>query len=157
VPTDTLHAAIQIAQHPGAQLGYQTQVHDLYSMVSATSPFQPILASAPNELSLSLNFTGGGGLSSSSTTNSLAVDSSGNLWMTDTAGNKVIEWNNLGAPVTSNQGFTISSMSSPDALAVDSAGNIWVCGGSTLTKLTNLGAEALGSPFYGGGLSGACH
>jgi hypothetical protein len=156
VPTDTLQAAMQIVQHPEAALGYGTDIADLYNLVSPSSPFQPILTAAPGNLSLSLNFFGGGGLSSSSTANYMALDASGNIWMTDTAGNKVIEWNNLGAAITPSTGSTTASLNAPGALAVDLSGNVWVCGTNSLVELTSLGTEAVGSPFFGGGLSGTC-
>lgn len=157
VPTDTLQAAMQVAQHPGGgNLGYAIQLGNLYGLVTHSSPFQPILSSAPQDFSISLNYTGGGGLSSSSGVNYLALDASGNLWMSDTAGNKVIEWNNLGAATTSPSGFANSNLVSPGALAIDTSGDVWICAGGKLTELTNLGMEAVGSPFKGGGLSNTC-
>jgi hypothetical protein len=157
VPVDTLQAAFEIVQHPAIGLGYQIDVPGLYLLASPSSPFQPILTSAPNDFSLSLNFTGGGGLSSSSTANFFTLDSSGNLWITDTSGNRVIEWNNSGAAISPATGFTASSLIRPGPIAIDSSGYLWICDGDGLTQMSSIAvAEMPGSPFSGGGLTSSC-
>jgi sugar lactone lactonase YvrE len=128
----------------------------LIVFTSPASPFQPILSTAPNDWSISLNFTGVGGLTSTSAAKYLAVDNSGNLWMTDTQNNRVIEWNNMGAAVTPSTGYTSASLQAPGALALDLSGNAWICDNSGLTVLNSMGQEIQGSPFSGGGLTGDC-
>jgi hypothetical protein len=157
-PTDTIQAAVNIAQHPeGSVFGYQINVSDLYTTLSSLgSPFQPILTSTPNDLSISLNFTGGGGLSSASQANYFSLDGAGNLWVTDTAGNRVIEWNNQGVAISPAGGFIADNMVSPGPVAVDTAGNVWVCGANGLTELDSLATQVTGSPFTGGGLASKC-
>jgi hypothetical protein len=54
VPTDTVTAALYIAQNPGSN------VSSLASIPLPTSPFQPSLSSVPNDFTIALNFTGGG-------------------------------------------------------------------------------------------------
>jgi len=150
-PRDTLQAAFNIAQHPGGSaFGYSlatlfnpTQAAQL---ASAASPFQPILSAPPNDWSLSLNFSGGGGLSHSSAANYFAIDASGNLWITDSNAGSVIEWNNQGAAYLMSP-FKGASGGGP--LAIDSSGNIWVSGNGNLAELSNLGVAYPWSPYTG--------
>ncbi len=147
-PRDTLQAAFNIAQHPAGGFDYRldnnTGVY-LFGLASAGSPFQPILTSTPSDWSLSLNYFGGG-LSSSSAVNYLAVDGGDNLWMTDSNASSVIEWNNLGVP---NPLSPYTGISGAGPLAVDASGNIWISGNNSLTELTNLGAPYPWSPLTG--------
>ena len=148
-PKDTLQAAFNIAQHPTSGFGYQiNQGYDgapgFFSLISLASPFQPILNRAPNDWSISLNFTGGG-LSSSSVAKYLAIDASDNLWITDSNAGTVIEWNNEGAALSPSTGFSAGG----GPMAIDSAGNIWISGNNTLTELTSLGAPYPWSPYTG--------
>jgi streptogramin lyase len=52
--------------------------------------------------------------------------------------------------------FTGGGLNAPDGLAIDASGNVWVANysGNSITKLTNSGAPATGSPFSAVGLSG---
>jgi sugar lactone lactonase YvrE len=154
-PADTLQAAVNIAQHPDGQFGYAITAPTIFSLLGTSQPFQPVLNAQPNDFSISLNYTGGGGLSSASSANFFALDGSGNLWITDTAGNRAIEWDNEGTPA-SLTGFTNGSLQAPGPVAVDTAGDIWTCDNDGLTELTTLGKQALGSPFVGGGLTSGC-
>jgi hypothetical protein len=52
-PTDTVTAALYIAQNPGANIS------NLFAIPLPTSPFQPSLSIAPNDFTIALNFTGG--------------------------------------------------------------------------------------------------
>ncbi|MBT9333105.1 hypothetical protein [Paracidobacterium acidisoli] len=156
VPSDTLQAAFEIAQNPGLENGGNLpfiQGLSLFGMVSSAAPFQPVLTTIPKDFSLSLNFTGGGGLSSTSGANFFAVDASGNLWITDTSTNSVTEWDNQGAAISSSSGYTTSTLAAPGPVVVDAGGDTWICGQNGLTKLNFLGVELPGSPFGGGGLT----
>jgi hypothetical protein len=158
VPTDTLQAAMEIVQNPGVEGQVvainlnQPGTNNLYSLVSPASPFQPILTGAPNDLSLSLNFTSGGGLSGTSGASSLAIDDSGDVWITNTQANSVTEWDSLGAAI-STSGYTVASLTAPGPIAIDTSGNAWICDQNGLTELSFLGAELTGSPFGGAGLT----
>ena len=163
IPTDTLQAAFEIVQNSffqGKSTGNQAAIihgAQLYVMATLASPFQPILSSEPNDFSLSLNYTGGGGLSSTSNANYFAIDNSGDLWITNTATNNVTEWNNQGAAKTSSSSYTTSTLSSPGPIAIDASGNAWICGENGLTELNFVREEYtdFGSPFGGGGLTSA--
>ncbi len=165
VPYDTLQAVFEIVQNPffnGQGVGHQTAMISegepyLYEMATPASPFQPILSSEPNDFSLSLNYTGGGGLSSTSNANYFALDKSGDLWFTNTATSNVTEWDNQGAAMTSSSGYTTGTLAAPGPIAIDASGNAWICGENGLTELDFVGEELtdLGSPFGGGGLTSA--
>jgi hypothetical protein len=161
IPYDTLQAAIEVAQNPFFDCGNNCEATgyagsairgaDMYAMASSASPFQPILSSTPNDFSLSLNYTSGGGLTAASGVNYIALDGSGDLWISNSATNKVTEWNNQGAAMTS--GYTTGTLAAPGPIAIDPSGNAWICGQNGLTELNFVGQEQSGSPFGGGGLT----
>jgi hypothetical protein len=159
IPTDTLQAAFEIAQNPDFSGAGPSSVianidgKDLFAYVTPAAPFQPVLASFPYDFSLSMNFTGGGGLTAASGTNYFAVDASGNLWITNGATNSITEWNNQGAAISPQGGYVTSTLVAPGPVAVDSSGYTWVCGQNGLTELNFVGQEQPDSPFLGGGLS----
>jgi len=146
-PSDTLQAAFNIAQHPlQVYYGYQLNTGLVMSLATTSSPFQPILSSLGNgDFSVSLNYTGGGGLSSSSVVGSFAIDSSGDLWITDTAAGSVIEWNSTAAALSPSTGFAASG----GPVAIDASGNVWISGKGVLNELTSFGATVEGSPYAG--------
>ncbi len=149
-PADTLQAAFNIAQHPASNYGYSlgtdpTHEHPLISLATSTSPFQPILSTTPNDWSISLNYTNGGGLSSTSVVGSLAIDATGNLWITDIATGNVIEWNPMGAASPPIMGFQPGG----GPIAIDATGNVWISGDGSLSELSSLGTPLPWSPFGG--------
>ena len=144
-PSDTLQAAFNIAQHPVTNDGYILGSTNLFSLSTTSSPFQPTLTALPNDWSISLNYIDGGGLTTASTVDSFAIDASGNLWITDTTGGDVIEWNAAGAALSPSSGFPAGG----GLVAIDATGNAWVSGKGVLSELTNLGTPVLGSPFAG--------
>jgi len=165
-PSDTLQAAFNIAQHPVSDYGYQLdRDKDLFAMATNSSPFEPILTMTPNDWSISLHYTSGGGLTTASTVGSFAIDVSGNLWITDTTAGSVIEWNATGAALSQNcpvDSGTNSSVlanvicNSPAGysagggpIAIDANGNVWVSGNKVLSELTSLGTAVSGSPYLG--------
>jgi hypothetical protein len=158
VPTDTLQAAFEIAQNPDFNdpgpdnLVAAINGKALFPSATLASPFQPILASLPYDYSISLNFSGNG-LSSTGGASYLALDNSGDVWVSNTTANSVTELNYAGADVSPSTGYTTSSLSTPGPLAIDSAGNVWICGASGLTELNFVGMELPGSPFAGSGLT----
>jgi hypothetical protein len=153
-PSDTLQALFNVAQHPAVSYGYQPNNSGIVGMASSDSPFQPILSASDfsntltSTLPLSLHYTRGGGLSSAGSVGSLAIDSTGNLWITDTKAGSAIEWNTVGAAISPTSGFAAGG----GPIAIDASGNVWISGDNALTELTNLGNAAPGSPF--GGVAG---
>ena len=147
-PTDTLQAVFNIAQHPIGNYGYLLNLPNLggdSSLASTSSPFQPILASTPNDWSLSLNYTVGDGPSSADTLGSFAIDAVGNLWISDTTAGSVLQWNSSGASISPPGGYRAGG----GPIAIDSAGNIWTSDNNSLNEMTGFGIAAAGSPFGG--------
>ncbi|MEI9978447.1 MAG: hypothetical protein WDN23_05500 [Edaphobacter sp.] len=147
-PADTLQAAFNIAQHPVSNYGYSLDPdanHPLIGLATSASPFQPILSAAPHDWSVSLNYTNGGGLSGASAVSSLAIDVAGNLWITDTNANSVIEWNPNGAAISPSTGLTAGG----GPIAIDATGNVWISGDGVLTELSSLGSALPWSPLGG--------
>ncbi len=123
----------------------RTDPTNLLGLATSDSPFQPILTTKPNDWSISLNYTSGGGLSKASTVSSFAIDATGNLWITDTKAGSVIEWNSFGAALSPSTGFPAGG----GPIAIDASGNVWISGDGTLSELTNLGSPLPWSPFGG--------
>jgi hypothetical protein len=142
-PTDTVTAAMNIAQHPGVN------VPALFSLAPSTPPFVPALTTAPNDFTIAVNFTGG----NLGTPSALASDVSGNIWIANSAANTVTELNNAGG-VKSGAGFT-ASLNAPSAIAVDASGGPWITnkGNNTISRLTSTGGPVANSPYSGGGLN----
>ena len=115
--TNTIDAAFYIAKHPGA-----TAVTNLYTLASPQSPFQPTqsLASAPNDYTVAVNFTGAGTLN---TPYGIAIDLAGDIWVTNEAGTNLTVMNNLGAFV---QNTTAPGMVGPQGIAIDKNGTVYV-------------------------------
>ena len=134
-PTDTLTAAMNMAQHPG--VGVAT----LYPLASPLSPFQPKLADQPSDFTLAATISG------FSKPSAVAADAGGNVWVADSSGNKLTELGHSGAPV-----LTVPGLSGPSAVAVDQAGNVWIAnaGYTSVAKVTIGGTVSI---FAVGGLS----
>jgi hypothetical protein len=177
-PTDTLQAALNIAQHPG------DSVAALYGLSSAAALFQPAISSAPTDWTIALTFTGGGlGIAGNPwagpNITGLAIDGMGNIWAsTDIGGNgngSVVEFDNLGEALSPNStpdnGYTggywpingqLEWVSDPQSIAIDPAGNVWVgngqggsgLGGNAVAELTSGGAGGVAPVSVGGPVNG---
>ena len=142
-PTDTITAAMNIAQHPGSS------VNALLAIPSINDPFQPIVSatSPPTDWTIAINYQGGG----LSTPKGIAVDSSGNVWLPNYGNSSVTELNNTGAAVSGSSGYTVGSINLPVAIAVYVSGNAWIANSATVTEISASGLT--GTNFSGGGLS----
>lgn len=144
-PTDTIAAAINIAQNPGSN------VATLFSLVPPTSPFQPVLISAPDNFLIGINYKGGG----LNAPQAIAVDAAGNIWTANSGNASLTELTNDGAALSPAAGFTGGGLNTPAALAFDPSGNLWIANtaGNSVSKFTSTGTPVAGSPYIGGGLS----
>ena len=130
--TDTATAAINIAHNPAAA------VAALYTIPLPTIAFAPTLPAQPTDFSVAVTYSGGG----QSGPNYIAIDASGNAWISNTAGNSVTKLNSLGAALSGSSGYTSGGIGKPQGLAIDAAGNVWVPDGnpnSCVTKINNAG------------------
>jgi hypothetical protein len=170
----TLDAALYIAHNPGLPNGGQNKISALYNLVNAQAPFQPTLGEAPNDFTLTLNFTGGGlgGVNSHSRSgaSTMAIDQSGNVWIPNGDRVSVTELNNLGAPLSPTTtitdvgpsylpialggwGATYSGLLSvPNQIAIDQNGNAWVADASNCL----VGFESTGTPLSTTPYTGVC-
>ncbi len=154
--TNTATAAINLAHnpYPGA-----TQIANLCGLQVANTPFSPDLPcnntspnTYPSTFSISINFTGGG---LNSTFGEIAIDGSGNVWITDSGSNSISKFTSMGVAAGL---YTGGGLNQPQAIAIDSSGNAWVgnqgtgANGTSVSKFTSTGTIVSGSPFTGGGL-----
>jgi hypothetical protein len=156
-PVDMLRAALNIALSPQG-VGNQNNGTFIYALLPANRPYLPVLATAPNDWSISLSFSGGG-LGSQSFAIGFAIDALGDIWTANNGYNSVTELNSLGAalspPGTATGGFQDPSLNTPDAIAIDPLGNAWIVNDvGSLTELSPYGIGLSGSAGYtGGGLT----
>lgn len=81
---------------------------------------------------------------------SLAIDTTGNVWVSDAGTNAIAKLNSSGAAVGS--GFTFGTSSDyGSGLAIDGSSNVWVVAKASLVEFTNAGVAVAGSPFTGSG------
>jgi len=143
-PSDTATAMINIAHNPGANLS------DLFNLPTAFSPFAPTPASQPNDLTLSLQFTGAG----INQPTSVAFDASGTAWVANSGNNTITALSNLGVPYGASP-FSGNGVSAPTQIAIDANNNVWVAnsGGVALSEFDDSGNPVGASPFSGGGIN----
>ena len=148
-PTDTITAAMNMAQHPSANTS-------VASNVNGASQFQPALTSVPSDFSLVVTYSGGG----VATPKGIAADLSGNVWTANAGGNSATEIDALGATssdavgyLSGTSGFALGSLNGPSAIAIDANGNAWLAnqGNSTVTMINAAGTA--GAVYSGGNMS----
>jgi hypothetical protein len=184
-PTDTITAAVNIAQNPARNV---TQLNNL---VTPTPAFQPHLGTAPQAWTVAIEYTGGG-LNQPTT---IAVDQSGDIWVGNSGSLAVSLFDNLGnskqgttgTPLGATPGgvaidlsgnawvtasnsevyelspsgtitgtpLTINGLNLPTGIAIDPSGVIWVAnsGGNSVSAFTSTGGTLSGSPFTGAGIA----
>jgi streptogramin lyase len=145
--SDTIGMALAIAQSPSL-----SKYTALYSQATAQSPFQPTLSltGAPNDWTISINYTGGGTLSAPS---GIAIDSTGDVWVTNASSNVLVE---LASNAATAATFTGGGMLGAKGLAIDKNNNVWVANpaNSSVIKFTSASSYATATPYTGGSLSG---
>ncbi len=151
VPADTLAAARNIALAP------TQNVSALFALSPPTPPFQPTLASAPNDWTLGINYSLGSGPAEPGY---LAIDGRGNVWVTNRASEKspynaddsIVKLGPFGDILSGANGFTDGGfVQVPEGIALDDAGNVWVASGSSnVLRMTTNGANTSGFPYFGG-------
>jgi hypothetical protein len=120
-PGDTLAAALNVVQNPG------DQVAAVYSQMNASSPFAPVLTTAPSDWTLFINYVGGG----MSLPSGVGVDSVGNVWVASystlqtNATGAVSEFTVTGTPVFPNP-ITSGGLLNAYGLSIDSEDNVWI-------------------------------
>ena len=139
-PTDTITAAMNIAQNPAQNVG------NLWGIITPSSAFQPALSQAPNAWTVAIEYTGGG-LNAPTT---IAVDQKGQVWVGNSGSDAVSLFDNLGNSLLSTTGTTLGG--TPGGIAIDLTGNAWVTAGNdTLYELSTSGAQT--QAYTGNGLN----
>ncbi len=139
-PSDVLSALINIARNPGRNIAA------LYGLQPAAAPFQPSLSSAPNDFTLSVQYSGGG-LNAGQFP---AVDAAGNIWVPNAVDPGTLsEFSPTGAALTTSAGITGGGLSDPQAVAIDLNGNVWSAnlGNGTISEHTAGGTPLSGTGF----------
>ena len=142
--TETFGASLAIAKNPGA-----SAVTALYSLSVPTAPFQPTLtgSSAPNDFTIAINATAGGTLA---TPYGIAIDASGNAWVTNETGSAVSELSASGGLLASP---TATGLAGAQGVAVDRSGNVWVANtaGNSVVKFTLTSGSVTATNSYTAG------
>jgi PKD repeat protein len=143
-PTDTATAAINIAHNPAAN------IYSLYGIIAATPPFAPALTALPNDFTIGIVFTVGG-LNTASA--AIAIDGSGNAWITNELANSVIKLSSTGAVLSGANGYTGGGLDFPYGIAIDGSGNAWITNelANSVTEFSSTGAVLSGATGYTGG------
>ncbi|MGA9673646.1 MAG: NHL repeat-containing protein [Terracidiphilus sp.] len=150
-PTDTIGAALDIAQNPS------NNVTALFALPTPQSPFQPGLSAAPNDWTIAVTFSGGG----LDLPASIAIDALGNVWAANFCGSNiacssVTELSSTGQPMSSSNGFADDALWESYGLAIDIHGSVWATnqqtpgGHGSVSELNTSGQ--LVSTFSGGGV-----
>ncbi len=144
-PSDTATAAIYIAHNPGSN------VATLFGLLPPDLAFQPTLGSAPNDFTIAITYSGGGldGSGNESAPEGIAIDGSGDVWVSNYGSNTVSEFKPDGTPLTSS-GYTATALSEPTSLAIDIYGNAWVANysSSTISEFSSTGVSLNSPPPY---------
>jgi streptogramin lyase len=152
-PANTLDAALNLVRNPAAN------VASVYMLSADSTVFAPVLAAAPSDWTLFVNYTGGG----MSSPSGLGIDGSGNVWIANYF-NVASIFSPLGKPLLP-QGITGFGLSASYGLAVDANNNAWIPNqpntlpngtsypGDSVSVLTAGGQSVAGSSgFTAGGL-----
>jgi streptogramin lyase len=150
-PLDTGTAAINTAHHPGV-VNFSSIINNF---TAQTTPFLPDLAEEPNDLTISLIFTGNG----IGDPWAIAIDSLGDAWIAsvlkDTTapdepgfigyeqGGSIVEISADGTFLSSSNGYASSFFSqhvqTPAAIAIDASNNAWVGTYGSVSQLSPAG------------------
>jgi hypothetical protein len=169
-PTSILQAVLELAKVPSTnRLTGDVSGTPLYNLLTSPTfnpPFMPILTAAPYDWSIAISYTGGGlegrGLARPIPT-AMSIDSSGDVWITNSLISSVTELSAQGAalsPFTSGTtkasggGFKGGGLTSPQGIAIDPYGDAWILNSNgSLSELDFTGTPLSpdGSGFSGGG------
>lgn len=138
----TFGAALAIAQSPGMNAA------TLFGLTTASAPFQPTLTSAPPDFAVAIEYNGGG-IDASGGTQGVALDASGNAWIStgynpsaNPAVHRITEISPAGVYLSGASGFGSASIVAPFGIAVDRNGSVVVADayGNKVVKLNSGGS-----------------
>ena len=136
--TDTFSAALAMAHNPGA-----TAITSLYSLPDPSAPFQPslVLTSPPNDFSVAVSISG------LATPYGIAIDASGDAWVTNESGTTVSEFSPTGAALNS---LAPAGLVGAKGIAISPAGVVWVANtaGNSAFAFTLSGGTVTNTATY---------
>ncbi len=142
-PTDTLTAALNIAQNP------VQNVTALNRLSAGSAAYQPTLGNTPPAAwTLALRYTAANTLSAPT---GIAADQSGSIWITNQGNSTVTRLDNSGAVLSGATGYGGGQVGQ-GAVAIDAGGNAWVSANIARAILRITPAGVI-STFTGGGLT----
>jgi streptogramin lyase len=157
VPSNTLDAALNIVTQPGSN------VAEVFSAGAAVGPFEPTLADAPNDWTMSITYGGCtpacGGLN---LPGAVAVDFGGNILVANYFGGVLSKFSPSGIPV-STTGIAGTGLRESFGIAIDASDNVWVSNeqsvtgannqhGGSISKFSSAGVELSGYGYTAGGV-----
>lgn len=142
--SDTLSAALSIAKNPG------TSVSTLWSLASGQPVFLPALSTQPNDFTLAAKYNG----IELSTPFGIAMDSSGNAWVTNESGSSIVKMPPL-SPTFATSPYSGIGLLAPRGVAISCYGTIWVAntGGNNVVALNSNGSNVTWTSYTGGGIN----
>jgi len=138
-PTNTLLAALSLAQHPGSN------VAALFGIVGASPPFEPTDTSAPNDWTIAINFDSG-----VSSPSGVQVDAKGNIFFAS-EGN-IGEMDPTGK-VSADTPIALGDTNTGN-LVIDDGGKVWEVESDGGMYLFDPGTRTLSAPITGLGSLG---
>jgi streptogramin lyase len=156
-PKDTGTAAINLAHNP-----WNSNATNILNLQTNLVPYLPTTSSA-TDLAIAISYPIA---HQSGQFGGVAIDASGNAWVTSFTDPAVTKLSPQGAVLVTN---TLPAGSTPGSVALDSAGNAWVAIrdvadfptpttgvriGRGVYKFTSTGATVAGSPFLNNGATG---
>jgi hypothetical protein len=147
VPTDTATAAINIAHHPGANVGTLTPLS------TKTSPF-PQASNPPTDLTLGISYSVSFLNPQESTVGnaSIAIDAGGNAWIGYNRGDGIGKLSSTGAPAPGVPFTGNGTLGNPGGIAIDQSGSVWVADAGN-TGVVEFSSDGLTATEETGGTS----
>lgn len=131
-PQETATMAIWMAQHPGT-----SNIGSLYNFPNGTYAFGGGLTSSspPNDFTVAINYAG----ANLSNNDSIAIDGSGNAWLTGTSASGMTEISPLG--VVQNFAVAPTNATSLNGVAVAASGPVWYGTNLGVSQVTSSGTN----------------
>ena len=142
-PTDTLTAALNIAQNP------VQNVAALNLLPTGRGPYQPTLGNTPPAAwTLAIRYLAANTLSAPA---GIAADQSGSVWISNRGSSTVTRLDTSGAVLSGATGYAAEQVGQ-GAIAIDAGGNAWVAA-NTAGAILRITPAGITSTFTGGGLT----
>jgi len=138
--TETFGAMLAIAKNPGS-----TAITGLYTLPNGNVPFYTgsAYATRPNDFSMAVSMSGSSSGTALASPYAIAIDKSGNAWVTNSAGSSVNEFSPSGALTAT---LSPTGLYGAQGIAIDntSTQNVWIANtaGNSIFVVANDGAGA---------------